>query len=77
MCSKAIVSVSGAENEYITIDNVKYALDIANSFSGADKDKNLKKVSNSTLTVKDYSVKGDTMTGRQNFYIHSSRKPID
>ena len=44
MCSKAIVSVSDAENEYITIDNVKYALDIANSFSGADKDKNMSEI---------------------------------
>jgi len=58
--SKTIGSVSGAENEYITIDSAKYVLDTANSFSSADKGKFLGKVSNSALTMKVYSVKGDT-----------------
>ena len=58
--SKTIGTVSGAENEYITIDSVKYVLDTANNFSSADKDKYLGKVSNSALTMKVYSVKGDT-----------------
>ena len=57
--SKAIGKISGAENEYITIDNVKYVLDTNNDFSQADKGKYLGKVSNSKITMKVYSVKGD------------------
>ena len=58
--SKAIGKISGAENEYITIDDVKYVLDTNNEFSQADKGNYLGKVSNSKITMKVYSVKGDT-----------------
>ena len=57
--SKAIGKISGAENEYITIDDAKYVLDTNNEFSQADKGNYLGKVSNSTITMKVYSVKGD------------------
>ena len=59
-CSKTIGKISGAENEYITIDDVKYVLDTNNEFSHADKGNYLGKVSNSNITMKVYSVKGDT-----------------
>lgn len=57
---KTIGEIRGAENEYITIDDVKYALDTNNDFSQADKGTYLGKVSNSKITMKVYSVKGDT-----------------
>ena len=60
-CSgKTIGKISGAENEYITIDDVKYVLDTNHDFSQADKGTYLGKVSNSKITMKVYSVKGDT-----------------
>ena len=60
-CSgKTIGKISGAENEYITIDDVKYVLDTDNDFTQADKGTYLGKVSNSKTTMKVYSVKGDT-----------------
>ena len=60
-CSgKTIGIISGAENEYITIDDVKYVLDTNNEFSQADKGNYLGEVSNSKITMKVYSVKGDT-----------------
>ena len=55
-----IGTISGAENEYITIDGVKYVFDIDSGFSYADKGKYLGKVSNSKITMKVYSVEGDT-----------------
>ena len=55
-----IGKISGAENEYITIDDVKYILDSNNGFSQADIGTYLGKVSNSNITMKVYSVKGDT-----------------
>ena len=55
-----IGKISSAENEYITIDDVKYVLDTNNEFSQADKGNYLGKVSNSNVTMKVYSVKGDT-----------------
>lgn len=58
--SKSIGKISGAENEYITIDNVQYVLDTDNDLSNADKSKYLGQVSNSQITMKVYSVKGDT-----------------
>lgn len=59
-CSgKTIGKISGAENEYITIDDVKYVLDADNDFSQADKGTYLGKVSNAKITMKVYSVKGD------------------
>ena len=58
--SKTIGKISGAENEYITIDDVKYVFDTNNEFSQADKGNYLGKVSNSKITMKVYSVKGDT-----------------
>ena len=57
---KTIGEVRGAENEYITIDDVKYVLDTDNDFTQADKGTYLGKVSNSKITMKVYSVKGDT-----------------
>ena len=60
-CSgKTIGKISGAENEYITIDDVKYVLVTNHDFSQADKGTYLGKVSNSKITMKVYSVKGDT-----------------
>ena len=60
-CSgKTIGKISGAENEYITIDDVKYVLDTNHDFSQADKGTYLGKVSNPKITMKVYSVKGDT-----------------
>ena len=59
-CSgKTIGKINGAENEYITIDDVKYVLDADNDFSQADKGTYLGKVSNAKITMKVYSVKGD------------------
>lgn len=59
-CStKNIGKISGAENEYITIDNVQYVLDTNSGFTQTDKEKYLGKVSNSKITMKVYSVKGD------------------
>ena len=58
--SKTIGKISGAENEYITIDDVKYVLDTNNKFGQADKGNYLGKVSNLKITMKVYSVKGDT-----------------
>ena len=55
-----IGTISGAENEYITIDGVKYVFDIDSGFSYADKGKYLGEVSNSQITMKVYSVEGDT-----------------
>ena len=57
---KTIGEVRGAENEYITIDDVKYVLDTDNDFTQAGKGTYLGKVSNSKITMKVYSVKGDT-----------------
>ena len=60
-CSgKTIGKISGAENEYITIDDVKYVIDTDNNFSQADKGTYLGKVSNSKITMRVYSVRGDT-----------------
>ena len=47
-------------NEYITIDDVKYVLNTNHDFSQADKGTYLGKVSNSKITMKVYSVTGDT-----------------
>ena len=59
-CSgKTIGKISGAENEYITIDDVKYVLDTNHDFSQSDKGSYLGEVSNSKITMKVYSVKGD------------------
>ena len=57
---KTIGKISGAENEYITIDDVKYVLDADNNFSQSDKGNYLGKVSNSKITMTVYSVKSDT-----------------
>lgn len=58
--AKEIGTISGAENEYITIDGVEYVFDIDSGYSYADKGKYLGKVSNSKITMKVYSVEGDT-----------------
>ena len=57
---KTIGKISGPENDYITIDNVKYNRETNHDFSNADKRKYLGKVSNSKITMRVYSVKGDT-----------------
>lgn len=59
-CGSSIGTVSGAENEHITIDGVQYALDTDNAFSSADRGEYLRKVSNDNITMDVYSVKGDT-----------------
>ena len=56
---KSIGKISGPENDYITIDNVKYNRETNHDFSNADKRKYLGKVSNSKITMRVYSVKGD------------------
>lgn len=56
---KTIGEIRGAENEYITIDDVKYVLDTNNDFSQVDKGTYFGKVSNTKITMKVYSVKGD------------------
>ena len=57
--SKTIGLISGLENDCITIDDVKYNRDTNHDFSNADKGKYLGKVSNSKITMRVYSVKGD------------------
>ena len=59
-CGSSIGSVSGAENEHITINGVQYVLDTDNAFSSADRGEYLGKVSNDNITMDVYSVKGDT-----------------
>ena len=56
---KNIGKISGPENDCITIDNVKYHRNTNLNFSTADKGKYLGKVSNSKITMRVYSVKGD------------------
>lgn len=53
---KFIGEISGAENEYITIDDVTYVLDDSNNFSSKDRGEYLGQVSNSKITMKVYSV---------------------
>lgn len=57
---KTIGKISGPENDCITIDDVKYNRDTNHDFSNADKGKYLGIVSNSKITMRVYSVKGDT-----------------
>lgn len=54
-----IGTISGAENEFITIEDTLYILDTGNAFSHVDKGNCIGKVSNSDITMKIYSVKGD------------------
>ena len=54
-----IGKISGPENDCITIDDVKYNRETNHDFSNAYKDKYLGKVSNSKITMRVYSVKGD------------------
>ena len=56
---KNIGNVSGIENECIIIDDVKYIRDTNNDYSNADKGKFLGVVSNSAITMRVYTVKGD------------------
>lgn len=56
---KAIGTISGVENEKIVIGNMGYILDTSCDFSHADKGAYLGKVSNASLTMRVYSVKGD------------------
>lgn len=59
-CSgKMIGKISGAENEYITIDDVTYILAADHNYSNADKGKYLGKVSNTNIAMKVYLVQGD------------------
>ena len=57
---KTIGKISGPENDCITIDDVKYNRETNHDFSNAEKGKYLGKVSNSKITMRVYSVKGDT-----------------
>lgn len=57
---KTIGKISGPENDCITIGDVKYNRETNHIFSNADKGKYLGKVSNSKITMRVYSVKGDT-----------------
>ena len=60
-CSgKIIGKISGPENDCIIIDDVKYNRETNHEFSNTDKGKYLGKVSNSKITMRVYSVKGDT-----------------
>ena len=63
--SKSIGKISGAENEYITIDDVVYVRDWenGNGFGISDRGTYLGEVSNGTITMKVYSVKGDAAGG--------------
>lgn len=56
---KNIGKISGAENECITINDVRYIRDTNSGYSNADKGSYLGKVSNSAITMRVYSVKGD------------------
>lgn len=56
---KAIGTISGAENEYITIDGVTYERDNASDLSNKDRDDYLGQVSNTKISMKVYSVDGD------------------
>ena len=60
-CSgKNIGIISGPENDCITIDNIKYNREVNHHFSNTDKGKYLGKVSNSKITMRVYSIEGDT-----------------
>jgi len=56
---KFIGTISGAENEYITIGDVKYEKDTGSNFTSKDRGKYLGQVSNSSITMRVYSVSGD------------------
>ena len=56
---KPIGKISGPENDCITICDVEYKQDTNHNFSNANKGKYLGKVSNSKITMRVYSVKGD------------------
>ncbi|MBR2413841.1 MAG: hypothetical protein IKB13_05015 [Clostridia bacterium] len=57
-----IGKISGAENELIIIDDVTYIREHNSGYSNADKGKYLGKVSNTNITMKVYTVKGDSET---------------
>ena len=57
---KTIGNISGPENECITIDNTTYILNTMHNYSSADKGTYLGNVSNSKITMRVYTVKGDT-----------------
>ncbi len=57
--AKIIGTVSGAEYEYITIDNKTYEIDFENNYSNADKGNFLGVIRNGDVTFRIYSVKGD------------------
>ena len=56
---KSIGEISGAENEYTTIDDVTYVQDDSSNFRIKDRGKYLGQVSNSKITMKVYSVDGN------------------
>lgn len=58
--NREIGTVSGIENECITIDNVVYERDNMSGLSRNDKGTYLGKVKNADITMRVYSVKGDT-----------------
>ena len=59
---KTIGKISGAENEIIIIEDVTYLREHNSGYSSADKGKYLGKISNANITMKVYTVKGDSET---------------
>lgn len=57
--NKVIGTVSGLENERITINDVVYERDLFTDFSRKDRGSYLGKVENNRITMRVYSVKGD------------------
>lgn len=67
--AKIIGTVSGAEYEYITIDNKTYVIDFQNNYSNADKGNFLGVIRSgdvNDVTFRIYSVEGD----KDNNYIY-------
>lgn len=56
---EVIGTISGAENEYIIIDNFTYVKDDFNSFSSKDRGEYLGRVTNDKISMNVYKVKGD------------------
>ena len=56
---EVIGTISGAENEYIIIDNITYVKDDFNSFNSKDRGEYLGRVTNDKISMNVYKVKGD------------------
>ena len=64
--AKEIGTISGAEYDYITMDDITYEIDHNHDFSSADKEKYLGVIRSGDNTFRIYSVKGD----EENQYIY-------